>query len=389
MIKKKGNIMGEIYRVFGLTFSIAFLVSLICTPLAIKIAPKIGAMDIPKDDRRMHHSEMPRFGGMAIFLGVLISMTLMLHMSHKMMVIMAGGAAMYLLGVVDDIKTLKAGTKFVCQIAIAVAMYMCNIRVNFLSNLFGYGKSELNEVVCLVVTVIWIVGITNTVNLVDGLDGLAAGTTAIASFSIAYVGYIHGMYLSASALLALAGGALGFLPFNFYPSKIFMGDSGSLFLGFMMSTLSVIGLVKQATVVAVIIPVLVMGFPIFDTLFAIFRRIVNRRPIMEADRLHLHHRLMSLGYGQRRATLMLYCVSGIMGTAAVTASRELGVETFGLYSIAALMIYIFLTDANHYKPQIKNPEAPPIADCDKPIEKIAKTETTEIAETAKEAETKE
>ncbi|MBR6473617.1 MAG: undecaprenyl/decaprenyl-phosphate alpha-N-acetylglucosaminyl 1-phosphate transferase [Firmicutes bacterium] len=361
--------MSEIYRTLTLSFTIAFVISVICTPLAIKIAPLIGAMDIPKDERRMHHSAMPRFGGMAIFLGVLISMLLMLNMSHKIMVILAGGTAMYILGVVDDIKTLKAGTKFFFQIVIAVAMYMNDIRVSFLSNFFGYGKADLNAVFCLVVTVIWIVGITNTVNLVDGLDGLAAGTTAIASLSIAYVGYIHGMYLSASAMLALAGGALGFLPFNFYPSKIFMGDSGSLFLGFMMSTLSVIGLVKQATVVAVIIPVLVMGFPIFDTLYAILRRLINKRPIMEADRLHLHHRLISLGYGQRRATLMLYCVTGIMSVSAVTASRGLGVETLGLYSIAALMIYIFLTDANHFMPQIKNPTVPPVADCDKPIEK--------------------
>ena len=360
--------MNEIYRSLILSFAIAFVVSLATTPLAIKIAPKVGAMDIPKDNRRMHNHAMPRFGGMAIFLGVLTSMVIMLNMSSKIMVIIAGGACMYILGVVDDIKTLRARTKFFFQIAIAIVMYMNDIRVSFLSNFFGYGRSELNEIFCFVVTIIWIVGITNTVNLVDGLDGLAAGTTAIASFAIAYVGYIHGMYLSASALLALAGGALGFLPFNFYPSKIFMGDSGSLFLGFMMSTLSVIGLVKQATVVAVIIPVLVMGFPIFDTLFAIFRRIINRRPIMEADRLHLHHRLITLGYGQRRATLMLYCTSGIMSVAAVTASRELFVETTGLYLIAALMIYIFLTDANHFKPQIRNPQNPPIADCDKPLD---------------------
>lgn len=360
--------MADIYRSLALSFIIAFVGSFLMTPVAIRIAPKVGAMDIPKDNRRMHSKAMPRFGGMAIFLGVLLSMCLMLSMSKKMMVIMAGGAAMYILGVVDDIKTLRAATKFLVQIVIAIVMYMCDIRVNFLSNFFGYGRAELNEVFCFVVTVIWIVGITNTVNLVDGLDGLAAGTTAIASLCIAYVGYIHGMYLSTGALLALAGGALGFLPFNFYPSKIFMGDSGSLFLGFMMSTLSVIGLVKQATLVAVIIPVLVMGFPIFDTVYAIIRRVINRRPIMEADRLHLHHRLITLGYGQRRATLMLYCVSGIMGVSAVTASRGLFVETVGLYLITALMIYIFLTDANHYMPQIRNPEKPPLADCDKPEE---------------------
>ena len=149
-------------------------------------------------------------------------------------------------------------------------------------------------------------GITNTVNLIDGLDGLAAGTSAIASLCIAYVAYIHGMYLASGAMLALAGGALGFLPYNFYPARIFMGDGGSLFLGFLLSTMSILGPVKSATIVAVIIPVLVLGVPIFDTAFAIFRRLVNKRPIMEADKGHLHHRLMKLGYGQRRATLMLY-----------------------------------------------------------------------------------
>ena len=359
--------MAGIYRTLILSFFIAFVASFLLTPLAIKLAPKVGAMDVPKDARRMHKKAMPRFGGMAIFLGVAISMVYLLHMSQKTMIILAGGTAMYLLGVVDDIHNLRARTKFLGQIAIATAMYFGDVKVSFLSNFFGYGKAELNEVVCLIVTIIWIVGVTNSVNLVDGLDGLAAGTVAIASLCIAYVGYIHGMYLSTSAMLALAGGALGFLPFNFYPSKIFMGDSGSLFLGFMMSTLSIVGLVKQATVVAVVIPVLVMGFPIFDTLFAIFRRLVKRRPIMEADRLHLHHRLITLGYGQRRATLMLYCVSGIMGVAAVTVSRGLIVETLGLYSIAALMIYIFLTDANHYMPQIKDPVDPPLAECDKPI----------------------
>lgn len=361
--------MAEIYKTLVLSFFVAFVLAFLVTPIAIKVAPKVGAIDVPKDNRRMHKKAMPRFGGMAIFAGVFVSMILLLHTSQKIMIILAGGTVMYLLGVIDDIKNLRARTKFLVQIAVATCMYLGDIRVSFLSNFFGYGRAELNTVICFVVTVIWIVGITNSVNLVDGLDGLAAGTVAIASLCIAYVGYIHGMYLSTSALLALAGGALGFLPFNFHPSKIFMGDSGSLFLGFMMSTLSIIGLVKQATVVAVIIPVLVMGFPIFDTVYAIFRRIVKGRPIMEADKMHLHHRLMTLGYGQRRATLMLYCVSGIMGVSAVTVSRGLYVETLGLYSISALMIYIFLTDANHYMPQIKNPTAPPIAECDKPIEK--------------------
>lgn len=359
------------YDILWAVFAVAFVLSLATTPLAIKIAPKIGAMDIPKDGRRMHTKSMPRFGGMAIFVGTTASMLIFMHGDPRVPGIVIGGVLIYILGVIDDLKNLPAKVKFLGQTVIAVVMYMYDVRIEFISNFFGDGKSELGAAVCFIVTILWIVGITNTVNLIDGLDGLAAGTSAIASLCIAYVAYIHGMYLACAAMLALAGGALGFLPFNFYPAKIFMGDGGSLYLGFMLSTLSILGPVKSATIVAVIIPVLVLGVPIFDTAFAIFRRMVNKRPIMEADKGHLHHRLMQLGYGQRRATLMLYSVSGIMGVAAVTFSRGLWVETLGLFAIAFLMIYIFLTDANHIMPQIKNSEKTPESS-EKTVENVSK-----------------
>ena len=346
------------YKTLWVTFLLAFVVSLAMTPVAIKIAPKIGAMDVPKDSRRMHTKAMPRFGGLAIFCGTMFSTAVFLaELDPRIKGIMLGGVLIYILGIVDDLKNLPAKVKFLGQTIIAVIMYTYGIRIEFITNFFGSGRSELGTVLCFIITILWIVGITNTVNLIDGLDGLAAGTSAIASLCIAYVAYIHGMYLAAGAMLALAGGALGFLPFNFYPAKIFMGDGGSLFLGFMLSTMSILGPVKSATMIAVIIPVLVLGVPIFDTAFAIFRRMVNKRPIMEADKGHLHHRLMKLGYGQRRATLMLYGVSGIMGVAAVTLSRDLFVETAGLFAIAFMLIYIFLTDANHIMPQIKNEPA--------------------------------
>ncbi len=358
------------YSTLWMTFLLAFVLSLAMTPVAIKIAPKIGAMDIPKDTRRMHTKAMPRFGGLAIFVGTTVSTAVfLLQLDHRIMGILIGGVLIYILGIIDDLKNLPAKVKFLGQTVIAVIMYMYGLRIEFIGNFFGGGRSELGTALCFIVTVLWIVGITNTVNLIDGLDGLAAGTSAIASLCIAYVAYIHGMYLASGAMLALAGGALGFLPYNFYPAKIFMGDGGSLYLGFMLATMSIIGPVKSATIVAVIIPVLVLGVPIFDTAFAIFRRIVNRRPIMEADKGHLHHRLMRLGYGQRRATLMLYGVSGIMGVAAVTFSRDLFVETAGLFAIALMLIYIFLTDANHIMPQIKNPEDV----------NVEKTEATEAA----------
>ena len=207
------------------------------------------------------------------------------------------------------------------------------------------------------VTVLWIVGITNTINLVDGLDGLAAGVASIAAVSIAYVAYIHGdtygMTVVCLAMVCLAGGAVGFLPYNFYPSKIFMGDGGSLYLGFMLASLSVVGPLKQSTLVAIIVPVAVLGIPIFDTFFAIVRRLVNHRPIMEADKGHLHHRLIRSGYGQRRAVLMIYGISGIMGMTAILISRNLYKDAFALFCIAVLYVYVFLTDPNHKLPMMK------------------------------------
>ena len=338
------------YSTLWITFVVAFVLAFLSTPLAIKIAPKIGAMDIPKDNRRMHTKAMPRFGGMAIFIGSMVSMLIFLTFDERIPKIMLGGVLIYSLGIADDLFNLSAKFKFLGQFAIAILMYSFNIRITFITNFFGEGNSQLGSILCFIITVFWIVGITNTVNLIDGLDGLAAGTAAIASLSIAYVAYIHGTYLVAGSMLALAGGALGFLPFNFYPSKIFMGDGGSLYLGFMLGTLSILGTVKSATLVAMIIPVLVLGVPIFDTMFAIFRRIVNKRPIKG----HLHHRLMGLGYGQRRATLMLYGISAIMGVAAVTYSRGLIVETLGLAGITLMYIYVFLTDIDNSVPKIRN-----------------------------------
>ncbi len=195
-------------------------------------------------------------------------------------------------------------------------------------------------------TVIWIVGITNTINLIDGLDGLAGGVAFIASITIAYTAFINGRTEACMAMLAIAGGALGFLPFNFNPAKIFMGDGGALFLGFMLAGLSVMSPMKSATMLATVVPVLVLGLPIFDTAFAILRRVINKRPIMEADKGHLHHRIMAAGLGQRRTVLTLYGISGVMGVAAILISRDLFIESGLLIIIAATFIYVFLTDPN-------------------------------------------
>jgi UDP-GlcNAc:undecaprenyl-phosphate GlcNAc-1-phosphate transferase len=248
---------------------------------------------------------------------------------------------------------MPAKVKLLGQIICASVIFGFGVRISFMTNHLDGGHSYFGGVSSYIITILWIVGITNTVNLIDGLDGLATGVSAIASLCIAYAAYIHGAYPVCIAMLAIAGGTIGFLPYNFHPAKIFMGDGGSLFLGFMLASLSIVGPVKGATIMAVIMPVLVLGVPIFDTAFAILRRLVNHRPIMEADKGHLHHRLMAAGMGQRRTVMTLYGISAIMGVAAVLFSRDLFVETAGLVAIAAMYIYIFLTDANNWKLEIR------------------------------------
>ncbi|MBR5316249.1 MAG: undecaprenyl/decaprenyl-phosphate alpha-N-acetylglucosaminyl 1-phosphate transferase [Firmicutes bacterium] len=331
-------------------FLTALALALAFTPVAMRLAPKIGAVDIPADGRRMHTKAMPRFGGMAIFIGTMSSLTIYAGGHEKITPVLIGGTLIYILGVLDDLKNLPAKFKFLYQAGVAVLMYVMGLRITLITNFLGEGSLVFGTAVCFVVTVLWIVGITNTINLIDGLDGLAAGLTTIASLSIAYVAYIHGdkygMMIVCLAMLCLAGGCLGFLPFNFHPAKTFMGDGGSLFLGFMIAVLSVVGPLKQTTVIAVVIPVIVLGIPIFDTAFAILRRLASGRPIMEADKGHLHHRLMDSGFGQKRAVLMLYGISAIMGMAAVLVSRELYKDAFVLGCIAVIYLYVFLTDPN-------------------------------------------
>ncbi|MFA5527940.1 MAG: MraY family glycosyltransferase, partial [Peptostreptococcales bacterium] len=190
-------------------------------------------------------------------------------------------------------------------------------------------------------TVIWIVGITNTINLIDGLDGLAAGITAIASFSMAYIAYLNDRPEVALITLAIAGGTLGFLPYNFNPAKIFMGDGGSLFLGLMLATVSIIGPMKGAAAIATVMPVLVLGLPIFDTAFAIYRRLLNGKSIMEADKGHIHHRILSKGMNQKKTVIILYALSGILGVSAILVNKNMILETTVLIILTSALIYVF------------------------------------------------
>lgn len=331
---------------------ISVVVAYAATPLSIRIANKFGIIDKPKDERRVHKKPIPRFGGMGIFLGSMAALIIPAGMNNKIQIAMLGGALMYLLGIIDDILDIKPLVKFGGQVAIASIVYALGVRITFISNFFGLKLAYSNTNLMLsagvgyLVTVIWIVGITNAVNLMDGLDGLAAGSTAIMALSLAYVAYIHGARLGSMpvciALVAVAGGCLGFLPYNFSPAKTFMGDGGALYLGYMIAVLSVISPLKQATIVGALIPILTLAVPIFDTLFAMLRRTLKHESIMHADKGHLHHHLMAAGFGQRRSVLIMYGIVGIMGIVAVLISRELYKDAFFLFLIALLYLCIII-----------------------------------------------
>lgn len=329
---------------------VAAAISCAMTPAAIRIAPKIGAMDIPKDARRMHSRPIPRFGGLAMMLGTEAGLWFFCHRDPKVWVIMLGGLFIYMVGIVDDLRGIPAKLKFLLQIACAVVIYVGGIQINFIRNPLHQSEYiAFPAFVSFIITVLWVVGITNTVNLIDGLDGLAAGVAAIASASIAYTAVLSGQFGVGLAMLAVTGAALGFLPFNFHPAKIFMGDSGSLFLGFMIAAISILGSTKGATLIATIVPFLVLGLPIFDTAFAIIRRWVSGYPIMEADKGHLHHRIMATGIGQRRTVLIMYCITAIMGVIAILFVERNYVTCVILAVVAMVLICVFIADHSTLK----------------------------------------
>ena len=332
--------------------AISIVVAFVTAPLSIRIAHKLGVIDRPKDARRVHKKPIPRFGGMSIFLGSMAAMLIPAGMNDRIRIAMIGGLLMYLLGIADDIKNLKPAFKFLGQFLIASIVYALGIRITFISNYFGASVTDshanviLSAGVAYFITVLWIVGITNAVNLMDGLDGLAAGSVAIMSLCLAYVAYIHGVRLGSMpvciALVAVAGGCIGFLPYNFSPAKTFMGDGGALYLGYMIAVLSVISPLKRATVVGALIPMLTLAVPIFDTAFAMLRRMLRHESIMKADKGHLHHHLMAAGFGQRRSVLIMYGIVGIMGEVAILISRELYKDAIPLFLIALLYLGIII-----------------------------------------------
>lgn len=315
-------------------------VSLAITPIVISIAPKIGAMDIPKDARRVHDHPIPRLGGLAIFISFLVGVLVSVKIDTQMQGILIGAVIIVIIGVLDDILSLPAMLKFVAQICAAAVVVMHGVKVEFLSVFLTGGDHVLLGAISIPFTILWIVGVTNSVNLIDGLDGLACGVSIIATVTMLLVAMnIVGEDMRILlTLAALLGACLGFLPYNFNPAKIFMGDTGALLLGFVLSTVSILGFFKFYAVISFFVPFLALGLPIFDTAAAIVRRLAKGQNPMTPDRGHLHHRLIDSGLNQKQAVAVLYTVSALLGLTAVVITSN-GKARF-LILIAAIIIAV-------------------------------------------------
>ena len=295
-------------------FAAAFVLTLILTPPVRKLALRLGAIDVP-DARKIHAYPIPRMGGLAIFLSFFISLFFLETFSEKTIAFFAGSLVLIILGIFDDVLSLNPKIKLLGQIAAAMIPVAYGIKVNYVTNPFG-GKILLGDASYLL-TIFWIVAIINAINLIDGLDGLAAGTAAISAVFIGISSLTRGHEFVFYAAIALGGASLAFLKYNLNPATIFLGDTGSMFLGYTLALLSVMGTAKSPTVISIIIPVLVMAIPIFYTLFAIVRRFFAGRPIFKPDKEHIHHRFLDLGYSPRKTVLIIYTINIILGLLAL------------------------------------------------------------------------
>jgi UDP-GlcNAc:undecaprenyl-phosphate/decaprenyl-phosphate GlcNAc-1-phosphate transferase len=301
-----------------LTLLICFVASALVTPLVKKLALKIGATDQPSQ-RKVHQKVMPRLGGLAIYIGFIVGILILRPDNEYKIPILLGSIVIIITGFLDDLFELSAKVKLIGQLLAAGIVVFSGVQVEYINLPFGSHQLEFGFL-SIPLTILWIVGITNAINLIDGLDGLAAGVSAIALITISWMAILKGDIYVTSIGIILIGSILGFLIYNFHPAKIFMGDTGALFLGYMISVLSLLGF-KNVTALSFVIPVIILGVPISDTFFAIIRRIVKRQPLSAPDKSHLHHCLLRLGYSHRKTVLIIYGMSAMFGIAAVIFSR--------------------------------------------------------------------
>ena len=318
-----------------LAVAAAFAVALAMTWPSIWLAHKLNIVDMP-NARKVHTAPTPRVGGIAIYLGFVAGALLLGVYTRQVAAVLIAGSVVFLTGFIDDYKDISPKFKLAGQFVAALILVAAGFSIRFIYNPFT-GSTVSLGIFGIPITVLWLVGVSNAVNLIDGMDGLAGGVSAIAAVATAIVCLSQGELVAAALAGILAASALGFLSWNFHPAKTFMGDCGALFMGFILGTLALMGLCKGATAISVFIPFLILGVPVFDTFCAIIRRLFLHKPIFEADKMHLHQVLLSLGLGQRQAVLTIYVFAMLMGLAAVLMAI--------LTSAQAVMVLIVTTVA--------------------------------------------
>jgi len=331
-------------------FSIATFASLIATPLIRRFCERYKLLDVPLDGRRIHRKAVPRLGGLALYLSCLAALSLLPFVDNLLTQNLSGlktefltlaipATLVLLLGTYDDLRGTNAVVKFAGLGIIATLFYAMGGRIDALS-IPLVGSVQLPVMVSFVITVVWLVGITNAFNLIDGLDGLASGAALFSSLVILGVAVSQERTMTIVVALVLCGALAGFLRYNFNPASIFLGDSGSLFTGFLLAALSVLGTQKATTAVAIVVPILAFGFPVVDTAMTMGRRLVSRKPVFQGDTEHIHHMLLARGWSQRRAALVLYGVCAIFGLTALifpaTGSKLTGFMLF-VISVAVII----------------------------------------------------
>lgn len=349
----------------AIAFILAFIITFMTTPYTIKLANKIGAIDVPKDKRRMHTKKMPKFGGPAVILGLLVSMVYLITVmsiegsinlfteqeyGKKLFGVFLGIVIITITGILDDTKTLKWWQQLIGQVSAAIVVVLFGVKIEHLNIPFLY-KVGLSEAFSNILTIIWIVGIINAINLIDGLDGLSSGIALISSISLMIIFLMNESPMIATIIVtAMSGALVGFLPYNFSPAKTFIGDTGSNFLGFILAVVSILGVAKTYTVAVIILPVIVLGLPIFDVIFAIVRRIAKGKSIkavFEPDKGHLHHRLVEKGFTQKQAVLILYGLSASLGMFAIILLDS------GIWKALSFLLMIIAAVAIGYRNFIK------------------------------------
>ncbi|CAK8712861.1 UDP-GlcNAc:undecaprenyl-phosphate GlcNAc-1-phosphate transferase [Candidatus Electrothrix laxa] len=341
-------------------FVAACLISLALTPAIRQLALHFDLTDKPSA-RKMHNGEIPRIGGVALFCSFFFPFLFLLvfcKQSHAVQNLLAdnsifyfviGAVLIFLLGLLDDIRDLSFLSKIFGQLLIAVFVYSCGIRITVVTTPFGADFAI--GFLSLPITVFWFLLVINAINLIDGLDGLAAGICLFASLAMLFVCVVSGRLTAALAFAALAGSLIGFLRYNFYPASIFMGDSGSYFLGYCLAALSIGGAIKGQIATALLIPVIALGVPLIDTIWAPLRRFINGQSMFQPDNKHIHHRLVKLGFTHRRAVLTLYVLTVLLGISSmllVHAQNNTSALILFVLGIGLVGLLRYISDFNSF-----------------------------------------